>query len=133
MKREVFSSRAEKFFLSHKDGKENDGDDHRKERSLCNIEWVGFSQAGNKNGDTGNRGSRTTSGAGQESQRAETVDLHSEFLSVRCNGTVKGHGTCVAAAHQNGKDERSDGAAPLSNLLGLDHQSDEAFNQAGSS
>ena len=55
MKREVFSSRAEKFFLSHKDGKENDGDDHRKERSLCNIEWVGFSQAGNKNGDTGNR------------------------------------------------------------------------------
>ena len=61
------------------------------------------------------------------------MDLHSEFLSVRCNGTVKGHGTCVAAAHQNGKDERSDGAAPLSNFLGLDHQSDEAFNQAGSS
>ena len=56
------------------------------------------------------------------------MDLHTEFLSMRSDGTVEGHGACVAAAHQNGEDEWSDRAAPLCNFLGLNHQSDEAFN-----
>ena len=56
-------SRAGESFLPHKDGKKNNCNNHRQEGSLCNVKRIGLSQAGNKNGDAGNRGSRAAGSA----------------------------------------------------------------------
>ena len=86
-------SRAGESFLPHKDGKRRITATTIGRKVLpCNVKRIGLSQAGNKNGDAGNRGSRAGPAApAKKAREPRAVDLHTEFLSMRSDGTVEGH------------------------------------------
>ena len=88
-------------------------------------------ETGNKNHNTGDRRHRTAEGAGDECQRTEVRNLHSEVKCVRSNRFVESKGCSVAGTGNNSQNEWSERTAPASEFVGSFQSCHKSVNQTG--